>query len=254
MRHHVERVTYAPARSGHNGRGVGRQLRGPVVKGKNMRDAALRKDKDRLLQPIAKRWLAHVHPNWISAVALGFGLACALAAWQQLYTVAILLWVINRVLDGLDGIVAREHDKQSDFGGYLDLLLDFLVYLAVPIGIAAAQPSLPILWATIALLSAFVINLLSWSVLSAILEKRATAAAGKLTTVAMPGGLIEGAETILFYSLFLLLPAYATVLFALMAVLVAVTAAQRVVWASRHLRQAPDVGVAQHPAPYAEPV
>ncbi len=229
-------------------------MRGLVVKGKNMRDAALRKDKDRLLQPIAKRWFAHVHPNWISAAALGFGLACALAAWQQLYIVAILLWVINRVLDGLDGIVAREHDKQSDFGGYLDLLLDFLVYLAVPMAIAAAQPSLPILWATVALLGAFVINLLSWSVLSAILEKRATAATGKLTTVAMPGGLIEGAETIFFYTLFLLLPAYATALFVVMAALVLVTAAQRVLWASLHLRQAPDVGPTQPPAPYAEPV
>lgn len=200
-----------------------------------MRDAALREDKDRLLKPIATRWFARVHPNWISAVALGFGLACALAAWQQLYLLAMLLWVINRVLDGLDGIVAREHGKQSDFGGYLDLLLDFVVYLAVPIGIAAAQPALPILWATVALLSAFVLNLLSWSVLSAILERRAAAAADRLTTVAMPGGLIEGAETIFFYTLFLLLPAYATVLFAIMAGLVLVTAAQRVLWASRYL-------------------
>ncbi len=208
-----------------------------------MRDAALREDKDRLLKPIATRWFARVHPNWISAVALGFGLACALAAWQQLYLLAILLWVINRVLDGLDGIVAREHGKQSDFGGYLDLLLDFVVYLAVPIGIAAAQPALPILWATVALLSAFVLNLLSWSVLSAILERRAAAAADRLTTVAMPGGLIEGAETIFFYTLFLLLPAYATVLFAIMAGLVLVTAAQRVLWASRYLPRT------QSPAP-----
>ena len=208
-----------------------------------MRDAALREDKDRLLKPIATRWFARVHPNWISAVALGFGLACALAAWQQLYLLAILLWVINRVLDGLDGIVAREHGKQSDFGGYLDLLLDFVVYLAVPIGIAAAQPALPILWATVALLSAFVLNLLSWSVLSAILERRAAAAADRLTTVAMPGGLIEGAETIFFYTLFLLLPANATVLFAIMAGLVLVTAAQRVLWASRYLPRT------QSPAP-----
>ena len=151
--------------------------------------------------------------------------------------------MINRVLDGLDGIVAREHGKQSDFGGYLDLLLDFVVYLAVPIGIAAAQPALPILWATVALLSAFVLNLLSWSVLSAILERRAAAAADRLTTVAMPGGLIEGAETIFFYTLFLLLPAYATVLFAIMAGLVLVTAAQRVLWASRYLPRT------QSPAP-----
>jgi phosphatidylglycerophosphate synthase len=210
-------------------------MRGLVVKGKDMRDAVLRKDKDRLLQPIARRWFAHVHPNWISAAALGFGLTCALAAWQQHYLAALLLWAVNRILDGLDGVVAREHAKQSDFGGYLDLILDFIVYLAVPIAIAAAQPSIALLWATVTLISAFVLNLLSWSVLSAILEKRAATGAGSLTTVAMPGGLIEGAETIIFYTLFLLLPGYAALLFTVMAILVLVTAAQRVAWAARHL-------------------
>jgi len=210
-------------------------MRGLAVKGKDMRDAALRKDKDRLLQPIARRWFVHVHPNWISAAALGFGLACALAAWQQHYLAALLLWAVNRILDGLDGLVAREHAKQSDFGGYLDLFLDFIVYLAVPVAIAAAQPSNALLWATVALFGAFVLNLLSWSVLSAILEKRAATDTGSLTTVAMPGGLIEGAETIIFYTLFLLLPTYAALLFLVMAVLVLVTAAQRVAWAARHL-------------------
>lgn len=200
-----------------------------------MRDAALRERKDRLLQPLAQRWFGRIHPNWISVAALGFGLACALAAWQQHYWAALLLWAINRMLDGLDGVVAREHAKQSDFGGYLDLFLDFIVYLAVPIAIAAAQPSSTLLWATIALLSAFVLNLLSWSVLSAILEKRAATEVGRRTTVAMPGGLIEGAETIIFYTLFLLLPGYAALLFAIMAALVLVTAAQRVAWAARHL-------------------
>lgn len=200
-----------------------------------MRDAALRERKDRLLQPLAQRWFGRIHPNWISVAALGFGLACALAAWQQHYWAALLLWAINRMLDGLDGVVAREHAKQSDFGGYLDLFLDFIVYLAVPIAIAAAQPSTTLLWATIALLSAFVLNLLSWSVLSAILEKRAATEVGRRTTVAMPGGLIEGAETIIFYTLFLLLPGYAALLFAIMAALVLVTAAQRVAWAARHL-------------------
>ena len=200
-----------------------------------MRDAALRKDKDRLLQPIAKRWFAHVHPNWISAVALGFGLACALAAWQQLYIVAILLWAVNRVLDGLDGIVAREHDKQSDFGGYLDLILDFVVYLAIPIAFVAAVPSTLNLWAAIALIASYVLNLLSWSTLSAILEKRHLVAGERLTAITIPAGLIEGAETIAFYTLFFLLPGYVGPLFVLMAALVVLTAAQRVWWAWRHL-------------------
>ena len=219
-----------------------------------MRDAALRGDKDRLLTPLAERWFARVHPNWISVVALGFGLACAVAAWQQLYLAAIFLWLINRVLDGLDGVVARVHDKQSDFGGYLDLILDFVVYLAVPIAIAAAQPSPAMLWATLALFSAFVLNLLSWSTLAAILEKRMTGASDRLTTIEMPGGLIEGAETIIFYTIFLLFPTYAAILFALMAALVMVTAVQRVVWAARHLHEPPATSGVDDPDVSTSPV
>lgn len=51
----------------------------------------------------------------------------------------------------------------------------------------------------------------------------------------MPNGLIEGAETILFYCLFLLFPTALTFLFWTMSVLVFVTMLQRFVWARRHL-------------------
>ncbi len=201
-----------------------------------MRDSVLREQKDRLLTPLAGQWLASIHPNTISGIALVFGLAAAWAAWQQWYGWALVLWLANRILDGLDGVVARVHHKQSDFGGYLDLLLDFVVYLAIPIAFVAAAPTILHLWALVALLSSFVLNLLSWSVLSAILEKTRTDSLHRQTTVAMPAGLIEGAETIVFYSLFFMLPAAIGPLFLLMAALVFVTAIQRVGWAYRNIK------------------
>jgi hypothetical protein len=51
----------------------------------------------------------------------------------------------------------------------------------------------------------------------------------------MPSGLIEGAETIIFYTLFLLLPGALVPLFWLMAALVLLTAGQRMVWAAGRL-------------------
>jgi hypothetical protein len=51
----------------------------------------------------------------------------------------------------------------------------------------------------------------------------------------MPTGLIEGAETIVFYIAFYLFSVYLAPLFWLMAVLVVITAGQRLVWAYRHL-------------------
>jgi hypothetical protein len=52
----------------------------------------------------------------------------------------------------------------------------------------------------------------------------------------MPAGLIEGAETIVLYTVMLVIPAQAEVLFWAMAALVVVTVLQRVVWAMRGLR------------------
>lgn len=199
-----------------------------------MRDLALREQKDRLMTPLAEA-LGSVHPNWLSAAAMVVGLMAATAVVGEAYMAGLALWALNRVLDGLDGLVARTHHKQSDFGGYLDLLLDFVVYLAIPIAFIAAQPDTGLFWAGLFLLSSYVLNTISWTVLSAILEKRTAGSSGRLTTVEMPSGLIEGAETIVFYSLFFLLPAHVEVLFATMALLVLFTAGQRVVWASKHL-------------------
>ena len=166
---------------------------------------------------------------------MGVGLLAAAAITQQAYWLGLALWAFNRILDGLDGLVARLFAKQSDFGGYLDLLLDFIVYLAIPLAFIYANPTPFNLWAGLALISVYVLNTISWTVLSAILEKQQRQSDGRLTTVEMPSGLIEGAETIFFYSLFFILPAEVGWLFALMALLVLVTAAQRVRWAYRHL-------------------
>lgn len=200
-----------------------------------MRDGVLRQQKDRLLLPMAQQLFATVHPNVVSFVALGVGLLSAAAVVYEAFLPGLVLWLLNRILDGLDGVVARAHGKQSDFGGYLDLLLDFVVYLAIPVAFLLVNPSMANMWAGVALLSAYVLNLLSWSTLSAILEKRQLQSQARLTTVEMPTGLIEGAETIAFYALFYLFPGSTAYLFSVMAILVLFTAGQRVWWAYRYL-------------------
>jgi phosphatidylglycerophosphate synthase len=200
-----------------------------------MRDAILRQQKDRWLQPVATRGFVSIHPNVVSLAALGVGLLAGVAIANQLYWVGLILWLVNRVLDGLDGVVARIHHKQSDFGGYLDLFLDFLVYLAVPISVVISVPTTLNLWALVALFSSYYLNTMSWMGLSALLEKRRLQSSQRLTSLEMPTGLIEGAETIVFYALFCLLPSYTAWLFGLMALLVLVTIGQRLIWVYRQL-------------------
>lgn len=202
-----------------------------------MIDKMLRLPKEQLLTPVARHPLRFIHPTVITLLAFVVGLAAAVAAWQQVFELALLLWLLNRVLDGVDGTVARLHGKQSDLGAYLDIVLDTIIYASIPTALALVHNT-PIGYLSLALLlGSFYINSSSWMYLAALLEKRRSGAGvqGELTTVTMPGGLIEGTETIIFICLFLLRPDAIIPLFLIMAVLVLVTASQRWAWAALHL-------------------
>ena len=144
-------------------------------------------------------------------------------------------WLINRALDGLDGLLARLHDKQDDFGGYLDILLDFIAYAAIPLGFGLGAASQNIYLALAGLLSIYYLNTASWMYLAAILEKRAAHDPETATTIVMPAGLIGGFETIIFYSLFFLLPQYLLYLFIAFSTLIFITVIQRLIWAYKTL-------------------
>lgn len=202
-----------------------------------MFDAPLRGVKERVFGLLARAGFVRVSPALLSLVGLVFGVATAVALAWQAYVAGFVFWFLNRFFDGLDGTVARQSGRQSDFGGYLDILLDFFVYALIPIALVLGRPSTANLLALTFLLATFYVNAASWMYLSSILEKRAAAAPTVgYTTVTMPDGLIGGVATILFYSLFILLPGYLMPLFVLMGGLVIVTILQRIWWARGALR------------------
>lgn len=201
-----------------------------------MVDKLLRTPKRLIMQPAARQ-LGDTHPGWITLLAFLAGLGCVLAAAFALYGLALTLWLANRVLDGLDGELARAQETQTDLGGYLDLMGDLAIYATLPIALVLADPS-PAAWLTLSLMLAmFYVNAGAWMLLSGILEKRGRGAVsgGESTSLTMPTGLIEGAETVLLFSLFLLFPQLLPWLFGLCAVLVAATSVQRLAWAARIL-------------------
>lgn len=199
-----------------------------------MFDTPLRKVKDRVGTPLARR-LSRVSPITISLLGLIIALLAAWSAYRQIYLAALALWIFNRVFDGLDGLLARMHNKQSDFGGYVDILTDFVAYAALPIGLVAGSPSSERYLALAFLLASFYINTASWMYLAAILEKRAQHGDDTQTTIIMPAGLIGGFETIIAFGVFTLFPAYLTTFYIIFAVLVFITIAQRLIWAKRIL-------------------
>ncbi|MEX2571813.1 MAG: CDP-alcohol phosphatidyltransferase family protein [Gemmatimonadota bacterium] len=203
-----------------------------------MLDSDLRPVVDRMLRPAVAALGRRVHPHGITAIGFFVGGACVVALAQRAYTIAFALWLLNRLLDGLDGAVARSSGLQSDLGGYLDLLLDFCLYAIIPIVAVLALPRPESGSAFIALaflLGSFYINAASWLFLAALLEKAGTAGE-RPTSLVMPTGIIEGTETIIFFSLIILLPAWTAPLMWTMAGLVLVTAAQRPLWMIRTMR------------------
>lgn len=55
------------------------------------------------------------------------------------YPAALVAIVVNRLLDGLDGALARRRGL-TDAGGFLDIALDFLFYALVPFGLPSRLP------------------------------------------------------------------------------------------------------------------
>jgi phosphatidylglycerophosphate synthase len=199
-----------------------------------MFDTTLRNAKDRIAEPLARR-MTRISPNTVSLIGVAFGIGSAIFAARQLYLWGLAFWLINRALDGLDGLLARLHDKQDDFGGYLDILLDFIAYAAIPLGFGLGAASQNIYLALAGLLSIYYLNTASWMYLAAILEKRAAHDPETATTIVMPAGLIGGFETIIFYSLFFLLPQYLLYLFIAFSTLIFITVIQRLIWAYKTL-------------------
>lgn len=202
-------------------------------------DQRLREAKDRAIEPVARRLVAmRVPAGWLTAAGLVASVVSGVLAWRGLSWWALAVFVLGRVLDGLDGAVARRADTASDLGGYLDQLADTVGYAAVPLGLAAGAGSAEAWAACAVLVASFYVNIVSWAYLAALAEKRGAGAAaqGVSTSIVMPTGLVEGAETIVLYGLMLAVPGWFVGWAWSMAVLVALTVVQRVAWAVRHLR------------------
>lgn len=202
-----------------------------------MLDSTLRPVKDRLLAPLATTGFARAHPTAISVVGLSLSVVAAVAASQRLAAVAVAAWLVGRIADGLDGLAARSSGRESDLGGLLDFTFDAIGYVAIPIGIAVGLDTRAGWMVTAVLLATFYLNAVSLGYVAALLEKRGldTGPQRRATSSVLPRGLIEGTETIVFFTLALALIDLSAWIWSAMAVLVTLTALERLRWAVRGL-------------------
>lgn len=148
-----------------------------------------------------------IRANQITFFGFFVGMMSLPALYYQAYGLALLCIVINRLMDGLDGAVARVQGP-TDLGGYLDITLDFIFYSGVVFGFVLANPEANAVAAAF-LIFAFMGTGSSFLAFAIMAEKRNIERLeyGHKSLYFL-GGLAEGAETIGFLVLICLLPSY----------------------------------------------
>ncbi|MEP7244244.1 MAG: CDP-alcohol phosphatidyltransferase family protein [Gammaproteobacteria bacterium] len=183
------------------------------------------------------RWLARagVSANTVTLCGTVVALGCVLAIARQDYVLGLALIALCRVLDGVDGAVARASHR-TDLGGYLDIVSDYVFYAGVPLGFAIAVPVANALPAA-ALLASFLLTTSSFLAYATLAAKRGmTADPAREKSFFYSKGLMEGTETIAFFVAMALWPAHFATLAWVCAGLCVLTAIQRSATAFRHFR------------------
>lgn len=165
----------------------------------------------------------------ITFIGFGFGVIACVFAMLHFYIFALLFLILNRVCDGLDGAVARDRGKASDFGGYIDIVLDFFIYAGFPFFMALGLNAAHDYMASSFVVFAMITTGVSFLAYAAIAAKRemVTTAQGKKSFY-FSRGLMEGTETIIFLCLLCLLPHYFTILCFTFGTLCLITTVMRI--------------------------
>lgn len=141
----------------------------------------------------------------VTMIGFGFGLsAVAFLAAEQTFLGAVFI-LLNRLLDGLDGAVARA-SKPSQSGGFLDIVLDFFFYGLIPVGFALADPARNGAAAAF-LIASFYANGSAFLAFSIFAKKyNLGSGAQGIKSLYYMSGIAEGFETIAVFLLFCLYP------------------------------------------------
>ncbi|OYY91531.1 MAG: hypothetical protein B7Y45_02950 [Sphingomonas sp. 28-66-16] len=197
-----------------------------------MFDARLRPLIDPPLNAIGRR-IARVGigANQVTLAGTAIGIGAGIAIADRRFALALALVLVCRLLDGLDGAVARATHK-SDFGGYLDIVGDFAFYVAVPVGFGFADSAnLPFALLLVASFTLTGISFLAFAVLASTRGIETTAHGEK--SFFYNSGIAEGGETIAFFIAMCLWPAAFPALASAFTALCLLTVGQRTL-AARH--------------------
>ncbi len=171
--------------------------------------------------------------NMVTTMGLFIGFAAALAIVFELYWLGLVLLVVSRICDGLDGAVARIQGK-SDFGGYIDIVFDFIFYGIIPLAFIITNPAANAVAGGVLIFS-FYANGASFLAFAIMAEKHGlkTEQRGE-KSIFFTTGLAEATETIGVFVAFCLFPSYFAPIAYVFAAVCFYTTAVRI-WQARQM-------------------
>jgi len=189
-----------------------------------MLDAPLRR---RLHRPLSASgaWLdrRNVSPHQLTGFGLIIGVGACMAVAADRWLLGTVLWLLNRLIDGLDGPLARRNGE-TQLGGFLDIMADFAIYGGLVVALGWSVPDARV--AALFVLLAYYLNgsaFLAWSSLA-----QRPLVEGDERSLHFPAGIAEGTETIIAMLVILLVNRWTEELLWIWAAIVGITVLQRV--------------------------
>mgnify|MGYP001383693454 FL=1 len=140
--------------------------------------------------------------NFVTFVGFFFGVCCFYFIVNSLFLLAIIFLFLNRLFDGLDGAIARLNGE-TDIGAFYDIILDFIFYSLFPIAFIFLD--LNYSYSICFLLLSFVATQTTFLASAWIIEKnKISISDGHKKSFFYSGGITEGFETIICFTLMLL--------------------------------------------------
>ena len=144
----------------------------------------------------------NISANFITLIGSIFGFFCFFFIIKSNFILAFLFLFLNRLFDGLDGAIARLVG-QTDLGAFYDIISDFIFYCLFPI--AFIFINIDNAYSICFLLLSFVATQSTFLASAWLLEKNKIFISKKNTkSFFYIGGITEGFETIICFSLMLL--------------------------------------------------
>ena len=156
------------------------------------------------------------------------GILAVPAIISEQFNLAIILILLNRMCDGLDGAIARQ-THSSDAGGFLDISLDFIFYSAIVFAFIVSHPEQNAVAGSLLMLSFTATG--SCFLAFAIMASKHNIDNPQYPNKSMHymGGLAEGFETIVVLCLFCVMPQYFVPIALVYAIACSITAGVRIV-------------------------